>query len=71
VQIIFILVPKAKIRRKICRKIRWFSADFPANFSFKGLKPKDLNIQGLICNKKKIQGLKQKKMRTYRGENDV
>jgi hypothetical protein len=47
-QIILILVPKVKIRRKICRKIRWFLADF----SFKGLKPKDLNIQGLICNKK-------------------
>jgi hypothetical protein len=47
-QIILILVPKVKFRRKICRKIRWFLADF----SFKGLKQKDLNIQRLICNKK-------------------
>jgi hypothetical protein len=47
-----ILVPKAKIR--------WFPADFPINFSFKGLKPKCLNIQGLTCNKKKI-GTKTKK----------
>jgi hypothetical protein len=31
VQIFFILVPKAKIRRKI----RWFPADLPADFSFK------------------------------------
>jgi hypothetical protein len=44
-QIILILDPKAKI----CRKIRWFSADF----SFKELKLKDLNIQELICNKKR------------------
>jgi hypothetical protein len=53
-QIFFILVPKAKI----CRKIRLFPMDFPADFSFEGLKPKDLNIQGLICNNKKIQRLK-------------
>jgi hypothetical protein len=53
IQIILILVPKAKIRRNICRKIRWFSADFPTDFSFKGLKPKDSNIQELICNKKR------------------
>ena len=65
-QILFILVPKAKIRRKICRKIRWF----PAEFSFKGLKQKDLNIQGLICNKKDT-GTKTKKTRTYRNENDI
>jgi hypothetical protein len=38
VQIFWILVPKAKIRRKICRKIRWYLADFPVDFSFKGLK---------------------------------
>jgi hypothetical protein len=55
VQIFFILVPKAKIRKQICKKIRWFSADFPADFSFKGLKSKDLNIQGLICNKKRYR----------------
>jgi hypothetical protein len=46
-QIFFILVHKAKIRRKIC----WF----PADFSFKGLKPKYLNIQGLICNIKRYR----------------
>jgi hypothetical protein len=60
VQIFFILVHKAKIRRKICRKIHWFLADFPTDFSFKGLKANNLNIQGLICIKKKIQGLKPK-----------
>jgi hypothetical protein len=53
VQIVLILVPKAKIRRKICRKIHWFSVDFPADFSFNGLKPKDLNIKRLIATKKK------------------
>jgi hypothetical protein len=37
VQICFILVPKAKISRKIL----WFPVDFAADFSFKGLKPKD------------------------------
>jgi hypothetical protein len=44
VQIILILVLKSEIRRKIC----WF----PADFSFKRLKPKNLNLQGLIYNKK-------------------
>jgi hypothetical protein len=29
--------------------------DFPTDFSFEGLKPKDLNIQGLICNKKRYR----------------
>jgi hypothetical protein len=47
-QIFFILVSKAKI----LRKIRWFPANFPGDLSFKDLKPKDLNIHGLICNKK-------------------
>jgi hypothetical protein len=60
-QIFFILIFKVKIRRKI----RWF----PAYFSFKGLKSKDLNIQRLICNKKNT-GTKTKKSRTYRDEND-
>jgi hypothetical protein len=55
----FILVPKAEICMKVYRKIRWFPADFPTDFSFKELKPKDLNIQGLICNKKDT-GLKPK-----------
>jgi hypothetical protein len=41
VQIILILVPKAKIR--------WFPTDFLAIFNFKGLKPKD--IHRLICKK--------------------
>jgi hypothetical protein len=35
--IIFWLSSIAKIRRKICRKIRWFPVDFPADFNFKGL----------------------------------
>ena len=64
-QIFITLVPKAKIRRKIC----WFPTDFPADFSFKGLKPKDLNIHELICNKKNT-GTKTKKSRTYKDEND-
>jgi hypothetical protein len=55
VQIILILDPKAKIRRKIYRKTRWFPTDFPADLSFKGLKPKNLNIQGVICNKKRYR----------------
>jgi hypothetical protein len=66
VQIFFILILKVKICRKTGRKM----SRKPANFSFKGLKPIDLNMQGLICNKKKqrvicnkkkIQELKQKK----------
>jgi hypothetical protein len=66
VQIILILVPKVKIRRKIC----WFPVDFPADFSFKGLKPKNLNIQGLICKKKDTE-TKTKKLQIYRDENDI
>jgi hypothetical protein len=68
-QIFFSLVPKIKICRKICRKIRWFSADFPTNFSFNELKSKYLNIQELICNKKNT-GTKTKKSRTYKNENN-
>jgi hypothetical protein len=60
VQIILILVLKAKIRRKPTN----FPADFSADFSFKGPKPKDLNIQELICNKK-VTVTKTKKTRTY------
>jgi hypothetical protein len=48
VQIFFILVPKAIIRREICRKIGWF----PVDFCFKGLKPKDLKLQGKFTTKK-------------------
>jgi hypothetical protein len=62
VQFILILVPKAKI----CRKIRWFHADF----SCKGLKPKDLNIQGLICIRKDTK-TKTKKIRAFKDENNI
>jgi hypothetical protein len=61
-----ILVPKIKIRRKI----RWFTADFLVNFSFKELKLKNLNIQELICNKKDTV-TKTKKKRTYKDKNDI
>jgi hypothetical protein len=40
VQIILILVPKAKTAGT---KTKRFPANFSADFSFKGLKPKDLN----------------------------
>jgi hypothetical protein len=65
VQIFLILVSKAKIRRKICRKIRWF----PANFSFKGLKPKRFEHTGTNLQQKNT-GTKTKKSQTYRDEND-
>jgi hypothetical protein len=56
VQIFFILILKVKICRKTGRKM----SRKPANFSFKGLKPIDLNMQGLICNKKNT-GINTKK----------
>jgi hypothetical protein len=66
VQILFILIPKAKIRRNICKKIRWS----PVDFRFNGLKQKNLNIKGLICNKKNTK-IKTKQSQTYNNENNI
>jgi hypothetical protein len=41
-------------------KIRWFPADFPTDFSFKGAKTKKFEHTGINMQQKKIQGLKQK-----------
>jgi hypothetical protein len=45
--------------------------DFPADFSFKGLKPKKIKHTGTYLQQKKDKGTKTKKMRTYRDENDL
>jgi hypothetical protein len=66
----FDLILKAQISKKICRKIHWFPADFPADISFKGLKTKRFEHTRTNLQQKRYR-TKTKNRRTYIDENDI